>query len=553
MTKNIKFGDKIGKGAYGIVYSAKDDEGKTVAVKRNIVDSDTFGICSIKETDILVRLAGHPFITRLEQVIFHQPPHDKISFPKENIGRVFGADPSSLKDDKVHFMFEKESSNLGSAFKTQRCQPRTLKIVMAQCLLGLEWLHFHGIVHRDIKPHNILYNSSGEWPKIKICDMGLCGILGGAAVSTPGLVTSWYRPPEICLATDSYNEKVDIWSMGLVFFELAAKFALLDGRRDSNSEILVGMFSQLPCLASKSSVDEVIGSDIPEKELKEIFRKFPSNVKSMILNSTYSNEERRLINKEQLREISKLSATYVQSFNESHDGSNINSFFDLLSRMIVFNPDNRISATKALEHPFFDWIREYINDIRNTYQPIAPTLPVLEFTFNEERQIGYSLFLACYNSRTKIPWYDHRIIFHGADVFDRYLTHKQQFGGEAFSLNTSYQNKIYMKVYICMYMFHKFFITLDDFDEWNEFSPSGFDSKEFMEYGENFEIYLFRDVCKCNIYRETLFEVIAYTEGRIRESSVNRCLSVVSKLNSDKWKEFSGGSVRAFYREMINK
>ena len=108
-------------------------------------------------------------------------------------------------------------------------------------------MHSKNIIHRDIKNANILVSAKGE---LKFADFGLARDLKPDYVDertgqvmkfryTPKVVTQFYRPPENCLLTHNYNEKVDIWSCACVFAELIAKKPLFR----STTEL-----DHLPCI-----------------------------------------------------------------------------------------------------------------------------------------------------------------------------------------------------------------------------------------------------------------------------------------------------------------
>lgn len=91
----------------------------------------------------------------------------------------------------------------------------SIKKLMKQLLGGLAYLHQQGILHRDLKLSNILYDD-GE--VLKICDFGLAKQKD--QVMTKGVVTLWYRAPELLLGSKGYTEAVDMWAVGCIFAEL---------------------------------------------------------------------------------------------------------------------------------------------------------------------------------------------------------------------------------------------------------------------------------------------------------------------------------------------
>merc|ERR1711953_1329747 len=101
---------------------------------------------------------------------------------------------------------------------------------MWQILCGVDFLHSHRIVHRDIKPQNILLANSGS---LKLADFGLARIYDFNALLTSTVVTLWYRAPEVLLGT-TYATPVDIWSCGCIFAELYRKSPLFPGKYETD-------------------------------------------------------------------------------------------------------------------------------------------------------------------------------------------------------------------------------------------------------------------------------------------------------------------------------
>jgi cyclin-dependent kinase len=98
----------------------------------------------------------------------------------------------------------------------------TVKSLMYQLVKGLAHCHKHGVMHRDLKPQNLLLDETNLC--LKIADLGL-----GRAFSIPvksythEIVTLWYRAPEVLLGTTHYSTPVDMWSVGCIFAELVRK------------------------------------------------------------------------------------------------------------------------------------------------------------------------------------------------------------------------------------------------------------------------------------------------------------------------------------------
>ena len=181
-----------------------------------------------------------------------------------------------------------------------------------QMVSGIAFCHSHRIVHRDLKPQNLLIDKEGL---LKLADFGLARAFGiPVRTYTHEVVTLWYRAPEILLGCKHYVPAVDIWSIGCIFAELASLSPLFPG--DSEIDELFRIF-------------RILGTPNEEKwsgvsQLPDWKADFPC-WKGVSL------------------------ATVVPQLDA--DG------IDLLERMLEFDPAKRISAKKALEHPYFDSIR----------------------------------------------------------------------------------------------------------------------------------------------------------------------------------------------------
>ncbi|KAJ8036738.1 Cyclin-dependent kinase 6 [Holothuria leucospilota] len=179
-----------------------------------------------------------------------------------------------------------------------------IKDLALQLLTGVDFLHSHRIVHRDLKPQNILITNKGQ---LKIADFGLARIYGFNMALTQVVVTLWYRPPEVLLQT-SYATPVDLWSVGCIFAELHTRRPLFSGQSD---------IDQL------RRIFDVIG--LPPRN------EWPEDVPVP---------------------WTSFSATKPRFFSDIiHELSDTAE--DLLKRLLTFNPEQRISASEALEHRYF--------------------------------------------------------------------------------------------------------------------------------------------------------------------------------------------------------
>ena len=113
-----------------------------------------------------------------------------------------------------------------------------IKGLMLQFLSGLAELHKFQVIHRDIKPQNLLISKKGV---LKIADFGFARFISSPGRKmTAGVVSDWYRPPEIFFGATYYGYSIDIWSAGCIFAEFLEKEPLFYG--NGEKEILTKIF-----------------------------------------------------------------------------------------------------------------------------------------------------------------------------------------------------------------------------------------------------------------------------------------------------------------------
>jgi cell division cycle 2-like protein len=519
--------DKLGSGTYGVVYSAKTKDSEDVAVKRNFVDMAVSGIGSIRELSFLKMLKGHPCVVEIMSVALSDP------FDKSNPmtpGVAIAREQDKMREDKIHFVMRMVQHNSEAFMNSAECTPEVCRAMMVQMLLGLEFMHANGICHRDIKPANALVALSKDGIiQLKICDFGLSQILSTITPSTPRVTTSWYRAPEVCAGYTQYTNKIDMWATGCTFFEYVSKVPFMNGVESTDEDIFNNILGRLPKSTPSSVIENLFskGVRLPIKAIASPIR-------------------RRMF-----RESLNISDEAIKVYEES--GFNIDDFCDLLSHLMVVDPSQRWSAAKALEHKFFDNYRKYIELMRGSYPPNAGVFPVIAVTKCVERQWAAAIIVSIYNKRLEYSWYKHRDLFHTLDLFDRYLEWsfdpnnnvKLRLGETKYQGRLHSETEVKLRVYVCLYMVHKFFSTMYLPSSWRDFVPLEFRTAHYDAIAEQFEIHIAKNVVSYGLYRQTIYEMPEQYNHQVDEYSVCKLLEAYTSL--DTW---GGGSCRALYRTL---
>ncbi|RAL62561.1 hypothetical protein DID88_004411 [Monilinia fructigena] len=204
--------EKIGEGTYGVVYKAKDlsHPGRIVALKKIRLEAEDEGVPStaIREISLLKEM-NDPNIVRLLNIV-HADGHKLylvFEFLDLDLKKYMEALPVS-DGGRGRALPEGSGPDLGRL----GLGDAMVKKFMSQLCEGIRYCHAHRVLHRDLKPQNLLIDREGN---LKLADFGLARAFGvPLRTYTHEVVTLWYRAPEILLGGRQYSTGVDMWSVG---------------------------------------------------------------------------------------------------------------------------------------------------------------------------------------------------------------------------------------------------------------------------------------------------------------------------------------------------
>jgi cyclin-dependent kinase len=295
--------EKIGEGTYGVVYKAKDRvTNEIVALKKIRLEAEDEGIPStaIREISLLKQLQ-HPSIVRLYDVVHTE----------RKLTLVF----EYLDQDLKKYLDVCEGG----------LEKSIMKSFLYQLLRGVAYCHHHRVLHRDLKPQNLLINREGE---LKLADFGLARAFGIPVRSyTHEVVTLWYRAPDVLMGSRKYSTPVDIWSIGCIFAEMANGRPLFTGTSE------------------KDQLDRIVRHlGTPDENTYPGMLDLPDCPDDL--------------------------GHYPIPESLGHLVPNLDPLgLQLLTLMLVYDPQQRISAKDAMEHAYFDDLSDAIKTIggeRNT-------------------------------------------------------------------------------------------------------------------------------------------------------------------------------------------
>lgn len=404
---------RISSGSYGIVYRGEDKVKNKWAVKRNLVEANTSFITVLREIHYLGKFRKHPHIITLRGISLNSPFEEPLS-----------PHTKPYREDPAFVLMEHATCDLREWISTKSPKrdksfhPPLLKLAMTQILLGLEYIHGQGIIHRDLKPENILWCE--DKMRMKIADLGMCCAHNRKRSKKSGCQTPRYRAPEVYALWTDYNYKIDIWSLGCIFFEMISGTPLMyDMTKDSSpTREFCSIISKVPVNPTRAEIDYLF----KHKNRGNYMTSISQN------NIVIPEKNSSLIDQAGLRsyEIERL-----EKIRDVDCHFSIKEFFSFLWRLLVIKPEDRPTCEKIItEYKFFTSMKSYVSELRNKLTPITNSNSTFNAPGNEVSRSLSRIIFERYESF--VFSYGVEMLFQTVSMVYRYVDYFQKGGKNLF-------------------------------------------------------------------------------------------------------------------------
>jgi len=358
----------VGSGVFGTVFMARDRETDgRVVIKRLAVTAGENGVPAsvIREVSLLRDLV-HPNIVQLKDLQIVGP---------DGFDLIFEYIPDDLH--RVLKGYRREGTQL----------PMEKIVLYWQGLLdGIHACHTRMVIHRDLKPQNVLIHPTDG---LKICDFGLARAVGGEGSSkeevnllarqqqparhlTGHVVTRWYRAPELILLQEEYTELIDMWSVGCIYAELLGMYEGIDPRDRGPLFKGTACFPLSPHGKGQELAPPAAGAyrHAKEDQLEMIFNVIGTPTDAEV-DMMHDAEAKKYLKSFTSRRGDGFKKRIPQADSEDRD---------VLRQLICFHPEKRPSAEQLLDHKIFADVRERHKEVK--------AKSVVTLSFREEAEIS---------------------------------------------------------------------------------------------------------------------------------------------------------------------
>mmetsp|Transcript_9331 Transcript_9331/g.27296 ORF Transcript_9331/g.27296 Transcript_9331/m.27296 type:complete len:577 (+) Transcript_9331:100-1830(+) len=297
--KRYRMEKVVGNGAFGIVWRAKDlESGMQVAIKKVILDRRYHN----RELEMMRQLDHDCVIKLLNhfEKTGRKPDETCLHLVMDYMPDTIRSVAMSFQKQRVHFPADDVS------------------VYLYQALRALEYVHGLRICHRDLKPDNFLVDPARR--RLKLIDFGCAKMLVRGQPNVSYICSRYYRAPELLFGATEYSCAVDMWSIGTILTELLLGHLPFQGQ-DSTQQHLVEILKLLGTPTDRelrSMGSSCSAADLPTLRAYPWERVFPANTSQRAI--------------------------------------------DLAYRLLCLDPAQRLSASQALAHPFFDGVQYLLPD-----------------------------------------------------------------------------------------------------------------------------------------------------------------------------------------------
>uniref|UniRef100_A0A7S2DTI0 Protein kinase domain-containing protein n=1 Tax=Haptolina brevifila TaxID=156173 RepID=A0A7S2DTI0_9EUKA len=303
----------VGHGAFGIVWRARAEDGEVVAIKKVMLDRRYHN----RELQMM-KVMEHENVVRLRHYF------EKAGRKKDEtfLHLVMDYLPETIR-----------STALKHHKRAKRFHVDHVKAYLYQTFRALEYIHARRICHRDIKPDNLLCDPASL--KCRLCDFGCSKVLVKGQPNVSYICSRYYRAPELMFGATEYAVSVDVWSVGTILMELLLGHLPFQGQ-DSTQQHLVEIMKLLGTPSDRDLVAmraTCVADDLPKLKAYPWERMFPAHTPQEAV--------------------------------------------DLAQRLLRYDPDQRLTASQALAHPFFDGVETLLDCSSTSSSSMPPPPPSL--------------------------------------------------------------------------------------------------------------------------------------------------------------------------------